>query len=80
MMTLHRHRHRYSPANHCTPLLTLFRDLEDPEIVFAVMPFLRTTPKDTFQYVGDVAEFVGQVLLVSLLSQPRLCHTPCTTS
>ncbi|KAI0793130.1 hypothetical protein BC629DRAFT_1287265 [Irpex lacteus] len=79
MMTLHRHRHRYSPANHCTPLLTLFRDLEDPDIVLAVMPFLRTTPKDTFQYVGDVAEFVGQVLLgIGHMHSRHIAHRDCS--
>ena len=59
---LHQGYARVSPANHCTPVLSSFKV---EKVTFIVMPALCSiVPTKSFKRVGDVVEFVSQVLLV----------------
>lgn len=50
--------------NHSVPVLELFVDDEDPEISYMVMPFLRYFDSPEFQTVGEIVDFVDQILEV----------------
>lgn len=54
--------------NHCVPLLDVFQDPDDPEVTYMVMPYLHPINKPPFVTVGDVMDFVGQMLEVGLPS------------
>ncbi|KAI0345516.1 hypothetical protein BDW22DRAFT_883319 [Trametopsis cervina] len=48
--------------NHCVPLLDVFQDPDDPEVTYMVMPYLHPINKPPFVTVGEVMDFVGQML------------------
>ena len=50
--------------NHCVRVLDVFPDSEDPTISYVVMPFLRDMDRPPFAAVGEVADFVDQILQV----------------
>jgi len=52
------------PRNHCVPVLNLFKDPQDPELLYLVMPFLRPMDDPPFQQVKEVMEFADQILEV----------------
>lgn len=52
------------PRNHCVPILDVFMDSADPEISYMVMPLLREVDLPPFEAVGDVVDFVSQLLEV----------------
>lgn len=56
------------PRNHCVPLLDHFSDSKDPSHTFLCMPWLHKCDQPPFETVGDVVNFVDQVLEVSLWS------------
>ena len=62
------------PQNHCVPVLNIFKDTEDPELLYMVMPFLRPMSNPPFQQVKEIMEFIDQILEVdkSYLSIPEL--------
>jgi hypothetical protein len=55
------------PTNHCVPIMDYFRDPIDPEIEYIVMPNLRPFNDQAFRVIGEVVDFVSQVLEVSML-------------
>ena len=52
------------PRNHSVPIIELLRDPEDPSISYIVMPFLRLMNDPPFSFVGEIADFVDQILEV----------------
>ncbi|KAH9851111.1 kinase-like domain-containing protein [Lenzites betulinus] len=50
------------PHNHCVPMLDSFPDPEDPNWFFIVMPYLRLFNNPEFELVGEVVEFIRQML------------------
>lgn len=48
--------------NHCVPLLDAFQDPRSPETSYLVMPLLRRFDDPEFGAVGEVVDFVTQVL------------------
>jgi hypothetical protein len=55
---------RADSRNHSVPILDHFADEEDPTISYIIMPFLREFYSPPFELVGDVVEFVDQILEV----------------
>ena len=51
-------------ANHCVPILDSFRDPILPEVEYIVMPLLRPYNDPDFCFVGEVVDFVTQLLEV----------------
>ena len=51
-------------ANHSVPILDTFKDITDDSISYIVMPFLRSSENPPFETVGEVADFVDQLLEV----------------
>ena len=60
--------------NHCVPVLNIFKDPQDPELFYLVMPFLRPMCDPQFQYVKEVIEFADQILEVG--TSHRLTSKP----
>ena len=63
-----------NPKNHCVPILDAFDDPIFLEVSYIVMPLLRPFNDPEFGAVGEVIDFVTQVLevRVSLLSISNL--------
>lgn len=59
---------RKDAHNHSVPILDVLEDDEDRSISYLVMPFLRPMDDPPFSHVGDVLEFVDQVLEVCATS------------
>ncbi|EIM88669.1 uncharacterized protein STEHIDRAFT_166704 [Stereum hirsutum FP-91666 SS1] len=53
---------RQDPHNHSVPILDLFQDSENPDILYMVMPFLSLADQPPFNTVGEVVDFCDQVL------------------
>ena len=53
-----------SPRNHCVPILDAFLDPIIPEVSYIVMPLLRRFDSPEFGVIGEVIDFVTQVLEV----------------
>lgn len=52
------------PQNHCVPVLNIFKDPQDQELVYLVMPFLRPMCDPSFHQVKEIMEFADQILEV----------------
>jgi hypothetical protein len=52
------------PRNHCVPFLEAIPLPEDDNMVIIVMPFLRKYNSPDFDTVGEVVEFVRQMIEV----------------
>ncbi len=52
------------PANHSVPILDTFMDPADDSVSYIVMPFFRPSDNPPFETVGEVADFVDQILEV----------------
>jgi hypothetical protein len=61
------------PTNHCVPILDSFRDPILPEVEYIVMPVLRPYNNPEFCFVGEVVDFVTQILEVSVPCCPHIC-------
>lgn len=57
---------RGQSENHAVPVFTAFEDEENVYITYLVMPLLRHVDDSTFITVGDVVEFVDQLLEVCI--------------
>ncbi|KAK7689873.1 hypothetical protein QCA50_006512 [Cerrena zonata] len=69
---------RSDPSNHCVPILDYFQDDNDPSISYMVMPFLRPTDEPAFETVGNVIEFVDQILEgLVFMHHHRVAHRDC---
>lgn len=55
------------PHNHCVSVKDIFPDPDDPEWYFMVMPYLRPFNNPEFELIGEVAEFISQMLEVCSL-------------
>ena len=55
---------RDDPHNHCVPVLDHFEDETDRSMTFMVMPFLLSIDAPPFETVGQVVDFVTQMLEV----------------
>ena len=67
------------PRNHAVPLLDSFVDDSNPEDAFLVMPLLRIFDDPPFNTVGEVLDFIQQMLevLQFRLSSPDLLSDYC---
>ena len=54
------------PTNHCVKILDYFRDSIDPGVEYIVMPLLRPFNDPTLGFVGEVVDFVTQVIEVGI--------------
>jgi hypothetical protein len=52
------------PSNHCVPVLDCFVDDEDSSISYIVMPLLLPYNQLPFETVGEIVDFVDQLLEV----------------
>lgn len=52
------------PANHTVSILDTFTDHEDESVSYMVMPYLRPSDNPPFETVGEVMDFVDQILEV----------------
>lgn len=55
------------PRNHCVPVLDVLKDDIDPNISYVVMPFLQKVDDPPFETLGDIVDFVNQLLEVRAL-------------
>lgn len=61
------------PRNHCVPILNIFKDPQDPDLFYLVMPLLRPMNEPPFEKVKEIMEFTDQILQVKmshLLTKP----------
>ena len=62
--------------NHSVPILDVFRDPSAPDFEYLVMPLLRPFDDPEFGVVGEVVDFVTQILKVrAARSAVMLAHT-----
>lgn len=52
------------PKNPAAPIFQTFVDPEDSNYSFVVMPFLRPAADPPFGYIGEVCDFIDQILEV----------------
>lgn len=50
--------------NHCIPVTKVFKDHENPDVSYMVMPFLRPMNEPPFGSVKEIIEFTDQILEV----------------
>ncbi len=53
-----------NPQNHCCPILEVFRDSEDKDYEYIVLPVLRDFDKPPFHAIVEMLDFVQQTLEV----------------
>ena len=54
-----------SPRDHCVPILDVFQNPDRPDMSYIVMPLLRPFDNPEFGAIGEVIDFVTQILEVS---------------
>ncbi|KAH9938692.1 uncharacterized protein B0H18DRAFT_968369 [Fomitopsis serialis] len=70
---------RDDPANHVVPILDTFQDEDNEYISYLVMPFLRHIDDPPVDVVGDVVEFVNQLLEgLAFLHKYGVAHRDCS--
>ncbi|KAI0310988.1 hypothetical protein OF83DRAFT_1152991 [Amylostereum chailletii] len=70
---------RDDPNNHSVPILETFSDDQDPSISYMVMPFLRRITGPAFSTVGEVIDFVDQVLAgLVFMHEHHVAHRDCS--
>lgn len=52
------------PRNHCVLVTKVFKDHQDPNVSYLVMPFLRLMNDPPFKSVQEIIEFTDQILEV----------------
>lgn len=57
--------YRSDPRNHCVPILDIMPDVDDPNMSYIVMPFLRYVDSPPFVSVENILDCVDQLLEVS---------------
>jgi len=66
------------PRNHCVPIIELLRDPDDENISYMVMPFLRLMDDPEFEVVGEIVDFVDQILEgLVFLHENGVAHRDC---
>lgn len=68
-LSLYTERLRSNPMNHTVPILDTFADPGSPGDSFMVMPFLREPDDPPLERVGEVVDYVDQVLEVMLVQR-----------
>ncbi|KZV68696.1 hypothetical protein PENSPDRAFT_609714 [Peniophora sp. CONT] len=72
-------RFRMDSRNHSVPILDMFVDDEDPGISYMVMPFLRYFNSPDFQTVGEIIDFVDQILEgLAFMHEHGVAHRDCS--
>ncbi|KAH9918119.1 uncharacterized protein B0H18DRAFT_680318 [Fomitopsis serialis] len=67
------------PRNHSVPVLDLFEDVEDPDVSYMVMPFLRLIDRPALDLVEEVVEFIDQILEgLIFMHECGVAHRDCT--
>lgn len=67
------------PANHSVPILDVFRDPSTPDFEYLVMPLLRPFDDPEFQAIGEVVDFVTQILEgLTFMHSHNIAHGDCT--
>ena len=65
------------PRNHCVPVTQVFKDHNDPNVSYMVMPFLRPMDDPPFESVKEIVKFTDQILEVAVdyftTFAPNLC-------
>ena len=54
------------PRNHCVSVTKVFKDHEDPNMSYVVMPFLRPMNDPPFESVKEIINFTDQILEVAM--------------
>ena len=67
-----------NPKNHCAPILDAFQDPLISDVSYIVMPLLRPFDSPEFGAIGEVIDFVTQVLGVRI-SLSKYAHSDLTT-
>ena len=66
------------PHNHCAPVLDVFPDPLNPgNQTLLVMPYLRPFNDPDFVHIGEVLDFISQMLEVSAKLTPRTHRDLC---
>ncbi|KAJ3496304.1 hypothetical protein NLJ89_g10505 [Agrocybe chaxingu] len=69
----------HNPANHVVQLIDIFMDQDDPDMGFLVMPLLKRYDDPAFGVVGEVVDFVTQVLEgLAFIHSHNVAHNDCT--
>ncbi|CCL99183.1 uncharacterized protein FIBRA_01198 [Fibroporia radiculosa] len=70
---------RDEPDNHCVPILDTFQDIDDDQISYIVMPFLRLISRPPCETVEDVVDLVDQLLEgLVFLHKHGVAHRDCS--
>ncbi|KAI0345533.1 kinase-like protein [Trametopsis cervina] len=71
-------KHAEDSRNHCVPLLETFGDPDNPDDIYMVMPYLRPIDKPPFETLGDVIDFVSQMLEgLTFMHSHNVAHRDC---
>ncbi|KAK7445067.1 hypothetical protein VKT23_014929 [Stygiomarasmius scandens] len=67
-----------NPRNHCVPILEVLTVPDDDDIDLIVMPLLRKFHNPKFNTVGEVVDFIRQILEgVQFMHEHRIAHCDC---
>lgn len=67
------------PANHSVPILDVFCDPSAPDFEYLVMPLLRPFDDPEFTVIGEVVDFVTQILEgLAFMHSHNIAHGDCT--
>ncbi|KAJ3554130.1 hypothetical protein NM688_g3268 [Phlebia brevispora] len=70
---------RKDKRNHCVPIWDMFEDDVDSAISYIVMPFLKLMDEPPFYSVGEVIDFVDQILEgLRFLHEQGVAHRDCS--
>jgi len=61
------------PANHSVPILDVFQDPSTPDFEYLVMPLLRPFDDPEFTVIGEVVDFITQILEVRGVLDCHFC-------
>ncbi|KAI0827734.1 kinase-like domain-containing protein [Trametes gibbosa] len=68
------------PHNHCVPVTDIFPDPDTPGWFFMVMPYLRPFNNPEFELIGEVNEFIRQMLEgLAFLHSNSIAHRDIST-
>ena len=69
-LTLRQEEWVNDPRNHCVPVTQVFKDHNDPNVSYMVMPFLRPMDDPPFETVNEIIKFTDQILEVIMKNLP----------
>lgn len=66
------------PRNHCVPLIKVFKDHQNSDLSYMVMPFLRPVETPPFETVKEIIRFADQILEgLVFLHEKGVAHRDC---